>query len=95
MESCSHKAVHGSDNFPSTCDEPVICLPVNREKESGKKSFIVSVREVHIQPYQVLAETPEEAIELVENCEGDILDANFEFSHTLDSDTWTVEEVQT
>jgi|GEM_PF-2535377 len=104
VKPCSHKAVHESDNFPSNCveiqatcketGEPVICLPANREKESGKKTFIVSVREVHVQPYLALAETPEEAIELVANCEGNILDADFEFSHTLDSDTWTVEEVK-
>ena len=61
---------------------------------SGKKVFIVSVREVHVQPYRVAAETPEEAVRLVADGGGDALDAGFEYSHTLDPDTWTVEETR-
>ena len=59
---------------------------------SGKKAFIVGVREVHVQPYRVMAETPEEAVRLVTGGDGDILDADFEYSHSLDTDTWTVKE---
>jgi hypothetical protein len=55
------------------------------------KNFIVSVREVHIQPYYVEAEDERDAIERVMNGEGDIMDCNFEYSHSLDPETWTVE----
>ena len=61
---------------------------------SGKKAFVVGVREVYVQPYRVVAETPEEAVRLVADGEGDILDADFEYSHTLNPDTWTVEEMR-
>jgi len=56
----------------------------------GKRVFIVGLREVRIQPYWVLAETHEEAVRLVADGDGDIL----EYSHSLDPDTWTVEEVE-
>jgi hypothetical protein len=56
------------------------------------KNFIVSVREVHIQPYFVEAEDEKDAIKKVEDGEGEIVDADFEYSHSLDSNTWTVEE---
>ncbi len=54
--------------------------------------FIVYVREVHVQAMEVRADTPEEAKKLVEAGEGDALDDCLEYSHTLDSDTWTVEK---
>lgn len=56
-----------------------------------KKPYIVRVREVHVQPYRILAETPEEALRLVADGGGDILEADLEYSHTLDPDTWTIE----
>ena len=62
------------------------------ESTRTEKAFIVGVREVHVQPYRVLAETPEEAVRLVAGGDGDILDADFEYSHSLDTDTWTVKE---
>jgi hypothetical protein len=62
---------------------------------------IVNVREVHIQPYVVEiddgpAGMPEEKIEqiakdIVRDGGGEILEAGFEYSHTLDSSLWTVE----
>jgi hypothetical protein len=57
----------------------------------GKKAYIVGVREVHIQSFLALAETPKEAVRLVADGEADILDGEFEYSHTLDPETWTVE----
>lgn len=97
---CSHRVAHESKNFLSSCanvkarcqetGDLVICLPF--KEESAKKAFIVYVREVHIQPYRVLAETPKEAIRLVSDGDGEILDCCLEYSHTLDPDTWTLEE---
>ncbi len=58
----------------------------------AKKRFNVSVREVHIQQISVIAESSEEAIHLVEEGEGTPLDNTLEYSHTLETDTWTAEE---
>ncbi len=55
--------------------------------------FIVSVREVHVQPYEVEAQDKEAAIKVVRDGGGDIDDGAFEYSHTLDPEFWTVEEV--
>lgn len=57
-----------------------------------KKVFIVAVREVHVQDYKVEAETKEEAIQKINNCEGEVLEGRMEYSHALESDTWTVSE---
>lgn len=56
------------------------------------KSYIVYVREVHVQGYRVKAENEEQAKDEVREGKGDLLESYFEYSHTLDSDTWTVEE---
>lgn len=58
-----------------------------------KKTFIVNVREVHIQPFRVEAETRQEAIEIVADGGGDLMEGCLEYSHTLDPDTWTVDEL--
>jgi len=55
--------------------------------------YIVAMREVHIQPVRVTAESPEEAIAITADGGGDFIEGGFEFSHTLDRDLWTVEEV--
>lgn len=52
--------------------------------------YIVQVREVHISHREVEANSPEEAKELVSN--GDDTEVYLEYSHTLGSDTWTVEK---
>ncbi len=52
--------------------------------------FEVKVKEVHIQPYGVEAKTKEEAIKIVEEGGGEILEGGFTYSHTLDSDNWNV-----
>ena len=57
--------------------------------------YIVEVREVHIQPYEVEADSPEQAIQNVKDGEEDkiaMIESGFEYSHTLDSEFWTVEE---
>lgn len=56
------------------------------------KKYIVNIREVHLQPIEIEAESPEEAIRLVQDGDGEGDYTNGEYSHTLDSDTWTVEE---
>lgn len=55
--------------------------------------FIVSVREVHVQPYEVEAQDKEAAIKVVRDGGGEIDDGAFEYSHTLHPEFWTVEEV--
>ena len=54
--------------------------------------FIVEVREVHIQGYEIEAETEEQAKDLIREGNGDLIDGHFEYSHTLDSEFWTVEK---
>jgi hypothetical protein len=53
--------------------------------------FIVYVREVHVQGYAVEARDERHAKELVREGGGDLLEDHFEYSHTLDLETWTVE----
>ena len=54
------------------------------------KTYIVGIREVHVNLVEVEAESPEEATAAAADGAGDYLD--LEFSHTLDTDEWTVEE---
>ena len=59
------------------------------------KKFIVSVREVHVQGYAIEAKNKDDAISrIAHEGEGDILEDRFEYSHTLDPETWTVEETK-
>ena len=55
---------------------------------STKKKFLVLVREVHVSTMEVEAETIEEAINNASS--GDELIC--EYSHTLHTDTWSVED---
>ena len=48
------------------------------------------MREVHVQHVKVKAKNKKYAIERVKDGDGDYLE--FEYSHTLDSGTWTVAE---
>lgn len=57
------------------------------------KTFIVNVREVHVQMVQIEADSAEEASNKVEGGEGVYPDDKLEYSHTLDKSTWTVDEV--
>ena len=56
-----------------------------------KKPYIVQVREVFVSSRVVYAESPEAAIEAVNN-EEDEEEIACEYSHTLDPDTWTARE---
>ena len=59
-----------------------------------KKTYIVGAREVHVRHYRVQAENESEAIKLVNDLDASVEDIGFEeYSHTLDRDTWSVEEV--
>jgi len=55
------------------------------------RKWIVAVREVHIQPFLIEAATAKEAIELVADGQGEMLESGFEYSHSLDTDQWTAE----
>jgi hypothetical protein len=96
---CSHKVIHDSDNYLSVCarvearcpetGEIVVCNPVSEKPK--ERIYIVNVREVYIQPYRVVAKSAEEAIRLVEEGDGEIMKDQLEYSHTLGSESWTVE----
>ena len=59
-----------------------------------KKTYIVGVREVHARHYSVQAENEEEAKDLVDRRAEGVQDLSFEeFSHEMDRDTWSVEEI--
>ena len=56
------------------------------------KKYIVCVREVWIQMLKVEAESDSEAIEIVERGGGKEIENMLEYSHTLDSEYWTVDK---
>jgi len=56
------------------------------------KTFIVMVREVHIQPVRVEAASKGMAMVRVAAGNGEILPGRLTFSHACKADTWTVEE---
>ncbi len=56
------------------------------------KEFTIMVREVWIQPVKVKANTLREAIQKVENSEGENIESGFEFSHSLEPEFWTAED---
>jgi hypothetical protein len=53
--------------------------------------YTVYTREVHVQGYEVEADSEQEAIRKIEDMEGSLIEDYFEFSHMLDSSTWTAE----
>jgi hypothetical protein len=57
----------------------------------SNKKFIVMVREVHVVSYAVEAEDVDGAVEAATGC-GVGEELNVEYSHTLNTDTWTVED---
>lgn len=60
-----------------------------------KKMFAVYVREVWVQKHLVEATDEQEAIMDVCNGMGDMVeDDGLEYSHSLDTDTWTAEAVK-
>jgi hypothetical protein len=54
--------------------------------------YIVTKYEVWEQPYQYEADSPEEALEQAKGWDGLVIDGLFEYSHTLDPETWKVEK---
>jgi hypothetical protein len=62
------------------------------KKKVAIKTFIVSVREIHVQPVEVEALNADDAIMKVREGEGEYVADGQEYSETLDTDTWTVEE---
>jgi len=59
-----------------------------------KKTYLVGVREVHVRHYSVKAENEERAKDLVYQRADSVVDCEFEeYSHELDRDTWSVEEI--
>jgi hypothetical protein len=56
--------------------------------------FRVGVKEVWEQGYHVEAESPEEALEIVAAGGGELIEGDFEYSRSLDSDGWSVEEAK-
>ena len=57
-----------------------------------KKKYIVGIREVHVSSREVEAENPEEAINIAKKDLG--TEVMVEYSHTMEENTWTVEEVK-
>lgn len=55
-----------------------------------KKVFYVTVKEIHDSIHEVEATSKEEAILLVKDGAG--TEVNLEYNHTLDPETWSVDE---
>ena len=67
------------------------------ETKSKEKVYLVGVREIWVQEYKVIATSEKEAMNLIDSSDPDLIDAKvtnleLEYSHTMGSDTWTVEE---
>lgn len=57
------------------------------------RRYLVTVREVHTQVVRIDAVDPDAAKAVVRDGGGEYLDGTLEYSHTLDCDTWTVEQI--
>jgi hypothetical protein len=55
--------------------------------------FRVFVREVWAQAHDVEASTKTDAMEIVADGGGEVVDNLFEYTHTLDPDVWEVEQL--
>jgi hypothetical protein len=59
-----------------------------------KRHYMVGIREVHVRLYSVKAENEDAAKELVNRRDPSVVDEDFtEYSHELNQDTWSVEEI--
>ena len=56
------------------------------------KKYIVHVKEVWDQPVEIMAESKEEAIQKIADGEGEMLEKELDYSHSLDINDWWVEE---
>lgn len=54
--------------------------------------YVVKIQEVHLQSVTIEATSIEDARRKVADGEGDFVDGSLTYSHTLDPDTWTIEE---
>lgn len=54
--------------------------------------YLVTVREVYTQAYEVEAENKQDA--LGKALDGEAIDGSFEWSHNLPQDVWTIEELE-
>lgn len=63
------------------------------ERRRTMKIYRVFVKEVWVQAFDIEAESKEEAIKLITEGDGDIVQDELDYSHSLDPDTWTVEEL--
>lgn len=61
---------------------------------ANKRKYDVGVMEVHVQTIQVEAESEEAAIDLVRAGRENGVEIMLEYSHTMDSGTWTAEEAE-
>lgn len=59
------------------------------------KTYFVRRREVWVSYVEIDAESPQAALQLVSGGAGDELEDLLEYSHTLDSDSWDVEDPET
>jgi len=55
------------------------------------ETYYVNIREVWIQPVEIEADSPEEALAMVSNGGGLYVDNGLEYSDTLDNDKWSVD----
>jgi hypothetical protein len=62
------------------------------DEETGLKTYIVEVREIHVQKVRVKAESEDHAKELISQGDGDYIDNALEYSDSLEPDTWVVYE---
>ena len=60
----------------------------------NRKRFIVNVREVHVQPVVIEADSAEEAAELVDSAHEAYCDYPLEYSHMMGKEFWTTEELK-
>lgn len=61
--------------------------------EPPKKKYVVNRKEIHVQPIEVLAHSPEEARQMVVDGVGDDIGIGMEYHSTMDRKHWIVEEV--
>ena len=62
-------------------------------RAEAMKEYMVNVREVHVQQVKIRADSPEQAIQKVQQGEGQWLNDGLEYSHTLDPENWTAREL--
>lgn len=82
-------------DWPSILDsdgetELIELVKTRRIQGDNKMRFLIGVREVHVSTMEVEAESPEAAVQMVKDGQG--REIMCEYSHTLDSDLWTVEK---